>query len=74
MNPELNVKNLFILVGILFIIFYLFKSQTEGFSDYTKIQSEYTKEMKNDSAKACSQRAIVDAVNHYVFGGVKSTR
>ena len=41
MNPELNVKNLFILVGILFIIYYLLKSQSEGFLDYKKIQSEY---------------------------------
>ena len=74
MSTKINIQNLFILAGALFIIYYLMNSKTEKFSDYTQLQAEYAKQMEIDHAKACSDRAIDDAVNNYVFGGVKSVR
>lgn len=61
MKLALNIQDLVILAGILFLLYFLFVAKRE--------KLENTRENKE-----CEQNAINEAYLAYVFGGVPSTR
>ena len=61
MQFDMNIKDLAILAGLLFVLYYLFIDKREKLDN-------------TQESKACGQNAINEAYLAYVFGGVPSNR
>lgn len=61
---KINIEQLVMLVAIFFIIYFMINIK-ETFEQLSP---------KEKSKKECSQKAINDGYNHYIFGGVKFIR
>lgn len=60
---KINIEQLVMLVAIFFIIYFMIN-----------IKETFEQLSPNKKSKQCSQKAINDGYNHYIFGGVKFIR